>query len=240
MIIGLWNIDHPETASGNDRKEQRFEGVVAYLAQANCDVFIITEANAAIGLSGYVCETSVESPFKSSGRYYGSPNIYHQVAIYSRDPITRIVVVEPVNGLRVTVGENDHSMILYGNVITIKDQWSRTSDLTYTDRLNQQIEAVRNLPRQRTLVAGDFNLRRGWPQKQFAHTRIKRDLSAEGWMWPTEDREDTVQHVLHSQDLRVDLELDFSVKYGEGKTTGLSDHPFFRISAHPLSTESNP
>lgn len=239
MKIGLWNIDHPETGSGNDRKEQRFQGVVAYLAQADCDVLIITEANAAIGLPRYLCERSVESPFKSSRRYYGSPNIYHQVAIYSRDPITRIEVVEPINGLGVTLGGGDHSMILYGNVITIKDQWSRTSDLTYADRLNQQIEAIRNLPCQRTLVAGDFNLRRGWPQKQFAHARIKLDLAAEGWLWPTEDRDDTVQHVLHSQDLHVDLELDFSVKYDEGETTGLSDHPFMRLSVSTVCTESN-
>lgn len=239
MKIGLWNIDHPETASGNERKEQRFEDVTAYLAQADCDAFIIAEANAAIQLAGYVCETSVESPFKSSRRYYGQPNIYHQVAIYSRDPIIRVEVIEPINGLRVTVGKNDQSMILYGNVITIKDQWSRTSELTYADRLDQQIEAVRNLPRQRTLVAGDFNLRRGWPQKQFAHTRIKRELTAEDWMWPTEDRDDTVQHVLHSQDLQVELELDFSVKYDEGEATGLSDHPFMRLSVSPVCPESN-
>jgi hypothetical protein len=239
MKIGLWNIDHPETASGSDLKEQRFQGIVAYLAQADCDAFIITEANAAIELSGYLCETSVESPFNSSRRYYGAPNIFHQVAIYSKEPIIRTEVIEPINGLLVTVGGNEHSMILYGNVITIKDQWSRTSDLTYTDRLNQQIEAIRNLSCQRTLVAGDFNLRRGWPQKQFAHTRIKQDLAAEGWMWPTEDREDTVQHVLHSQDLHVKLELDFSVKYDEGEMSGLSDHPFITLSVSHVSIEPN-
>ena len=127
MKIGLWNIDHPETASGHERKERRFEDVAAYLAQADCDAFIITEANAAIELAGYVCETSVESPFKSSRRYYGPPNIYHQVAIYSRDPIIRIQLIEPVNGLLMTVGKNDQSIVLYGNVITIKDQWSRSN-----------------------------------------------------------------------------------------------------------------
>lgn len=238
MKIGFWNIDHPETASGNRRKQQRFDDVAAYLAQADCDAYIITEANAAMCIQDYSCELSFVSPFKSSRRFYGSPNTYHQVAIYSKSPSARTEVVEPINGLRVTIGDNCHSLVLYGNVITIKDQWSKTSDLTYTDRLNQQIEAIRNLPRQRTLVAGDFNLRLGWPQKLSAHRRVKTELGGDGWSWPTEDREDTVQHVLHSQDLLVDLRYDFSVKYEKGRSVELSDHPFIEISASPNARQA--
>lgn len=170
---------------------------------------------------------------QSSRRFYGSPNIYHQVAIYSKSQGIRTEVSEPINGLRVTVGNKDHSLLLYGNVITIKDQWSKTSDLTYTDRLNQQIDAIRFLPRQQTLVAGDFNLRLGWPQKRFAHKQIMDKLAADGWIWPTEWRDDTVQHVLHTHDLRVVIDFDFSVKYNEDRSTGLSDHPFLKITVSP-------
>ena len=235
MKIGLWNIDHPETASGSTRKQQRFEDIADYLAHANCDAYIITEANAAMNLYDYSCALSAESPFKSSRRFYGSPNIYHQVAIHSKVPIARSEVVEQINGLRVTVGNNEDCLVLYGNVVTIKDQWSKTSDLTYTDRLNQQIEAIRNLPRQRTIVAGDFNLRLGWPQKLSAHRAVKAELGGDGWSWPTEERDDTVQHVLHTRDLIVDLSFDFSVKYDEDRSSGLSDHPFVEISASFLN-----
>lgn len=235
MRIGLWNIDHPETASRSKVKQQRFDDVALYLAQADCDAYIITEANAAMSLQGYFCELSIESPFKSSRRYYGSPNIYHQVAIYSKAPIFRTEIVEPINGIQVTVVNDEYSLVLYGSVATIKDQWSKTSDLTYADRLNQQIAAIRNLPRQRTLVAGDFNLRLGWPQKQFAYKRFRDELAADDWAWPTKEREDTVQHVLHTQDLRVVLHFDFSVKYDENRSIRLSDHPFIEISASPAS-----
>jgi hypothetical protein len=82
-------------------------------------------------------------------------------------------------------------------------------------------------------VAGDFNLRLGWPQKLFAHKRIKDEIGRRGWAWPTEKRDDTVQHVLHSEDLKVTLDFDFSVKYSEDRSLGLSDHPFVVISASP-------
>jgi hypothetical protein len=53
MKIGLWNIDHPETQSGGKKKETRFNNVTEYLIKAECDAYIITEANAAIYLPGY-------------------------------------------------------------------------------------------------------------------------------------------------------------------------------------------
>ena len=239
MKIGLWNIDHPEAASGNTRKQQRLDAVGAYLAEADCDVFIITEANAAMGLPGFSCELSDESPFRSSGRFYGPPNAYHQVAIYGRHTLDRVEVPESINGLRVVTGNDQFTLGLYGNVITIKDQWSKTSDLSYSDRLGQQVEAICSLPRRRMLVAGDFNLRLGWPQKRYAHSRIRTEIAEEGWMWPTSDREDTVQHVLHSPDLKVELGFDFSVKHDDGKTSGLSDHPFIKLSVSPVESESN-
>ncbi len=235
MKIGLWNIDHPETESGNVQKQHRFEAISSYLARADCDAYIILEANAAMSLDGYSCELSRESPFKSARRHYGTPNVYHQVAIYSKFPTVRADVGEPINSLQVIADSTDHSIVLYGNVITIKDQWCKTSDLTYTDRLNQQIEAIGNLPRHQILVAGDFNLRLGWPQKLFAHRRIKDEIAVRGWAWPTEKRDDTVLHVLHSEDLRVSLDFDFSVKYNEDRSLGLSDHPFVVMSASPTN-----
>lgn len=233
MKIGLWNIDHPETDSGSKREQQRFDDVAAYLAQADCNCYIITEANSAMSLDGYSSELSIESPFKSSRRCYDRPNVYHQVAIYSKQPLSRTEVREPINSLQVAVRSPDQSLVLYGNVVTIKDQWSKTSDLTYSDRLCQQISAIEGLPRRQTIVAGDFNLRLGWPQKLSAHKRIKNEIADNGWAWPTEMRDDTVQHVLHTNDLHVSLDFDFSVKYSEGRSSGLSDHPFVEITATP-------
>ncbi len=230
MRIGLWNIDHPEASSGSNRKEQRFKGVVDYLLQADCDVYVITEANAAIQLPGYGRELSSASPFKNVDRFYGSPNAYHQVAIYSRRSLQKSEVVEPVNGLHCSVADSSPLKQLYGNVITIKDHWSKASRKTYSDRLDEQVDAIRELPRHGTVIAGDFNLRLGWPQKQSAHRRIKEVLAANGWVWPTETREDTVQHVLHSEDLSVTLAIDHGIKYDSADGGGLSDHPFIEMS----------
>lgn len=233
MKIGLWNIDHPETDPGSNREQQRFDGVAAYLAEADCNAYIITEANSAMSLDGYMCELSIESPFKSSRRCYDRPNLYHQVAIYSKLPLSRSEAEETINSLQVELRFPDLSVVLYGNVVTIKDQWSKTSNLTYSDRLNQQISAIEGLPRRQSIVAGDFNLRLGWPQKLSAHKRIKNRIADTGWAWPTEMRDDTVQHVLHTDDLHVSLDFDFSVKYSEDRSSGLSDHPFVEISATP-------
>ena len=236
MKIGLWNIDHPETLSGMTKKERRFHDVTEYLRKADCDAFIITEANAAIELPGYFRELSEESPFKAKGRYYGGANSYHQVAIYSRTPICRLKIAEPINGVLCEVSDCGCLRQLYGNVITIKDQWSSTSLKRYSDRLEEQIEAIQNLRRDGALIGGDFNLRLGWRQKLYAHRRIKEQLAANGWAWPTEIRDDTVQHVLHSPDLEVELALDTGIKYQSVVHGGLSDHPFIRIevSAHAL------
>ncbi|MDY0356963.1 MAG: endonuclease/exonuclease/phosphatase family protein [Sedimentisphaerales bacterium] len=230
MKIGLWNVDHPEKASGSEKKERRFDDVVDYLVRADCDAYIITEANAAIRLPGYFCELSAHSPFKSSRRFYGPPNSYHQVAVYSRSPLRRVELAEPVNGLRCRISGAGDLKEVYGNVITIKDQWRKDSSKTYSDRLDEQIQAIQRLPSCGVLVAGDFNLRLGWPQRLFAHRRIKAELSACGWVWPTETRGDTVQHVLHSNDLDLQLTIDQSVKYDRSAGTGVSDHPFIQIS----------
>jgi hypothetical protein len=229
MKIGLWNIDHPETQSGSIKKEQRFNDIRNLLIQAGCDAYILTEANAAIDLPEYNSEFSEVSPFISTGRYCGEPNVYHQVAIYSKTPLMKLDVAEPINGLLCQVSDLGSIQRLYGNVITIKDQWSKTSSKTYKDRLEEQIEAIQDLPKNGTLVGGDFNLRLGWPQKLISHSRIKEHLATNGWVWPTELRDDTVQHVLHSDDITVDLQIDFSIKYQSGGGVGLSDHPFIML-----------
>lgn len=229
MKIGLWNIDHPEARSGMPKKDRRFHEVTEYLVKADCDAFIITEANAAIELPGYYRVLSKESPFKAKGRYYGGANSYHQVAIYCRTPIRQLEIAEPINGLLCEVSDSECLRQLYGNVITIKDQWSSASLKRYSDRLEEQIEAIQSLRGDGALVGGDFNLRLGWPQKLFAHRRIKETLAANGWEWPTEIRDDTVQHVLHSPDLEVELTLNAGIKYKSVVHGGLSDHPFVRI-----------
>lgn len=227
--IGLWNIDHPESGNGAQKKDRRFSEVTDFLLQADCDAFIITEANAAIKLPGYFTAFSDESPFIAKGRKYGGANSYHQVAIYCRMPIRRVEVAEPINGVLCEVSDCGRLRQIYGNVITIKDQWMPASRKRYSDRLNEQIEVIRNLRKDGALVGGDFNLRLGWPQKLYAHRRIKEQLAANGWVWPTELQDDTVQHVLHSPDLQVELALDTGVKYQSFVHRGLSDHPFIRL-----------
>jgi hypothetical protein len=229
MKIGLWNIDHPESSSGREQQEQRYANVIDYLKRANCDLYILTEANAAMDLPGYFRELSALSPYKSRSRFYGQPNAYHQVAIYSRHPLARTEVIEPFNGLCCEVDSDCLVKVVYGNVITIKDQWDRASSKTYSDRLREQISAIKKLPDNGALVGGDFNLRLGWKAKQFAHREVAQDLAKGRWSWPTEKRDDTVQHVLHSQDLCATLAVDHGVKYDKTTGGGLSDHPFIAI-----------
>jgi hypothetical protein len=178
-------------------------------------------------LPGYFSELSSESPFRSSNRFYGKPNRYHQVALYSIYEIRKVPVIEPVNGLYCKVAGHDFIDSIYGNVVTFKDQWS-SSTKTYNNRLDEQINAIKSLPKQRTLIAGDFNLKLGWPQKAKAHRRMKEELMENGWIWPTELNDQSVQHVLHTTDLQVEISIDSKVKRSQNKK-GLSDHPFINI-----------
>lgn len=229
MKIGLWNIDHPEAASGSRGKETRFRDVAKYLANADCEVFIITEANAALELPGYSAEFSEESPFRKTGRCYEKPNQYHQVGIYSKTPIQRLVVAEPVNGLLCRIPEGTLPLTIYGNVMTIKDARSATSVKKYSDRVEEQIAIIEKLPEDGTLVGGDFNLLPNGYHSG-AHRKVENRLEDNGWVWPTKSREDTVQHVLHSPELRCSTKVDFEVKHSQGRTDRLSDHPFMTIN----------
>lgn len=233
MKVGLWNLDHPETGSGSVRKENRYGEVVRYLERAECDLLILTEANAALRLAGYSAEFSEASPFRSSQRYYGEPNLYHQVGIYSRSSLRRLEVSEAVNGLLCEVPWGNRPLQVYGNVITIKDRWKKDSDKTHQDRLCEQVAAIESLPSARVLVGGDFNLSLGWTQTLAAHTQVKNLVDRLTLVWPTELREDTVQHVLHSSDLDASIEIDFSVRHVKGGETRLSDHPFLGITIAP-------
>jgi hypothetical protein len=225
LKIGLWNIDHPEVSSANKTKERRFRAIQDYLISTQCDMLVITEANAAMELPGYFYELSSESPYRSSTRFYGKPNSYHQVAIYSKYELRKLPVTEPVNGLLCEVIGNGIIDSVYGNVVTIKDRWSSVSEKTYTNRLDEQIAAIKLLPRRRSLVAGDFNLKLGWAQKRRAYNRVKEELKDSGWLLPTELNRGTVQHVLHSPDMKVEVSIDFEVQRNKNKK-GLSDHPF--------------
>ncbi len=230
MKVGLWNLDHPEMGSGIVRKENRFGDVVRYLEGADCDLLILTEANAALKLAGYSTEFSEVSPFRSSQRYYGEPNLYHQVGIYSRLPMRRLNVAEPINGLLCEVSWKGEPLLLYGNVITIKDQWKKDSGKTHKDRLREQLAAFESLAQSRFVAAGDFNLNLGWTRMLPAHRELKNLVERLGLIWPTEGHDDTVQHVVHSPDLACQVEIDFSVRHMKGGEKRLSDHPFLTIT----------
>ncbi len=233
MRIGLWNVDHPETGSGRPREESRFREVSRYLEQSNCDLLITTEGNAAIQIPGYRVEFSEPSPFRSTRRYYGEPNLYHQVGIYSRLPMRRLNVNEPINGLLCEVSWMGNPLLVYGNVITIKAQWKKDSEKTHKDRLQEQLTAIESLGSSSFVVGGDFNLSLGWTRMLPAHREVKSLVDRAGLVWPTELRDDTVQHFLHSPDLEAKVEIDFSVKHVEGGERRMSDHPFLLVTLKP-------
>jgi hypothetical protein len=230
MKIGLWNVDHPETGSGRAGEEKRFDEVVRYLGRCDCDLLITTEGNAAIGIPDYLSEFSDLSPFRSTRRFYGPPNLYHQVGIYSRIPIRRKPIAEPINGLLCEVSWMGNPLMVYGNVITIKDQWNKSSEKTHKDRLQEQLTGIESLRSTRFVVGGDFNLSLGWTRMLSAHREVKSLVDRVGLVWPTERRDDTVQHFLHSPDLDAKVEIDFSLKHLRGGERRLSDHPFLTIT----------
>jgi len=229
MKIGLWNIDHAEYNRSATRRYQRYQDILTYLNQRNCDVFIITEANAAIQMEGYHASFSAESPFLKKDRCYKQPNSYHQVGIYSKFPLMHVKITEPVNGLLSETITNAPPLFIYGNVITIKDQWKKDSQKTYSERLGEQLKIFSRLVKSKCIIGGDFNLRLGWPQKRSAHQRVKEFVNHHGLVWPTEKRTDTVQHVIHSSDLTAKVFIDLSVQHTKGKNDKLSDHPFLLV-----------
>ena len=225
MKIGLWNIDHPECLHDAGRRQRRYADVLQFLHDTHCDVYVLTEANAAIQLAGYEARFSEESPFRKKDRCYESPNRYHQVAVYSTYSISRTEdIAEPVNGLFCWIDRESRSLFLYGNVVTIKDRWMPESNKTYTDRLDEQLGQIGRLPRNQLIVCGDFNLRHGWSQRKKSYQRLEQVVREHGLEWPTKTTTDTVQHVIHSGDISTSVTVDSSVKERH-----LSDHPFVLV-----------
>jgi len=116
--------------------------------------------------------------------------------------------------------------------VTIKDQFTKKSDITYSDRLQEQLDVISKFTSNRFVVAGDFNLRLGWPQKKGAYQRVKEFVQCHGLVWPTQEQRDTVQHVIHSRDICAMVSVDASVRHSGRKKDGLSDHPFVSIELH--------
>lgn len=224
MRIGLWNIDHPELHLNVTDGSRRYRAISTYLNRQRCDVYILTEANAAIELARYRSQFSVESPFRTKRRCYKEPNRYHQVGIYSTYSLSKVEIDEPINGLLCSSGLTEKPLFIYGNVVTIKDRWAENRTKAYADRLSEQLEILEKLATKRCIVGGDFNLKLGWANKKHSHQRLKQHVWEHGWIWPTETRTDTVQHVIHSPEVRTSITLDSSVK-----ADGLSDHPFVMI-----------
>lgn len=232
MKLGLWNIDHPEVGTGSRAKERRQAEIREYLLAQDCDLYVITEANAALEINGTAAIFSEQSPYIKRNRDYRPPNRYHQVGMYApRHTLSPQSVDEPINGLSAIYLYPHPScpISIYGCVITIKDRWCKESELTYRDRLHQQIEAFRKLPKQRSLIVGDFNLRKGWSASKGAYQQIQECAASLDLCWPTADRNDTVQRVLHTADVSTHVWLDESVRHDQGRSNRLSDHPFMGI-----------
>jgi len=231
MKIGLWNIDHPEHhADRTSRRYQRMRDILTFLKTRDCDLFILTETNAALQLPGYHAYLSAESPYRKASRDYRPPNRYHQVGIYSRFPLEQMTLPEPINGVLCKTLDGESSLWIYGNVITIKDRWQKDSTKTYRDRLEEQLDVFEALAsKPRCIIAGDFNLKVNWAQKRGAFRRLRDFVNQHGWIWPTETQTESVQHIIHSPHLMAKVALDMSVK---GRW---SDHPFFIVDIQPAS-----
>lgn len=230
MKIGLWNIDHPEKNFKRASSQKRFLEVTNYLHNQECDLFILTESNSAIELPGFNSFFSDESPFTNQKRCYAYPNRYHQVSILSKLPVEQLRISEPINGVLCKIRVQGQPILLYGNVITIKDQWKKDSNKKYNDRLEEQISQFTKFLDTEFIVAGDFNLKKGWIQKKAAYTQIENFVSENNLHWPTSEQTSSVQQVIHSTGINVMIEADFSVKHEEGKKNSLSDHPFYTIT----------
>lgn len=230
MNIGLWNIDHPECDSSRPRRHKRFEDIKNHLQQQDCDVLVLTESNAALQLDGYSSVFSHESPFLNKNRNYKKPNCYHQIGIYSKIPFELVHISEAINGVLLRTSWQGQKIAIYGNAMTIKDQWQRDTKTTYSNRVEEQIKIISQITKERFIVAGDFNLKLGWVAKKGAYRRIQHFVEEKCLTWPTEKQQDTVQHVIHSTDLNTHIFLDTSVQHSKGKKDSLSDHPFILIN----------
>ncbi|THH37899.1 endonuclease/exonuclease/phosphatase family protein [Neolewinella litorea] len=217
MTLATWNIDHPVYGT------RRFRAVRDYLLALDCDVLILTEANAALELPGYTSVFSEVSPFVRHGRNYKTPNRYHQVAIYTRLAMHRVADVEDTNGVAAHLVEP--RLLIYGSVMTIKDRWADWSDKRYTDRAREQCDVIRRLQRPRFLAAGDFNFRGHGTYNRVGALQVGALVADCGLCWPTQTEGRTVQHVLHGSDVRVSYEV---VEAGK-----LSDHPILSTRLYP-------
>ena len=230
MKIGLWNIDHPEKNLKRSGRIKRFTEITRYIEKQDCDFLILSEANSAIQVNGYSQYFSEESPFYNKNRCYHHPNQYHQVAIFSKNPCEQIAIPEPINGVLCKIEHKNQPIFIYGNVITIKDQWKKDSNKKYKDRLSEQISQFTQLLGKTFIIGGDFNLKKGWLQKRTAYNHVVNFVKDNNLNWPTSEQTNSVQHVIHSDSLTVTaIEIDASVQHEKGKKKSLSDHPFFTI-----------
>ncbi|CAH0999497.1 hypothetical protein LEM8419_00797 [Neolewinella maritima] len=215
MTLTLWNIDHPTYLS------KRLNTISDYLLAQSDDLLILTEANEGLQLPGYRGYFSAPSPYLRKGRTLRPPNAYRQVAIYSRTALTQLPVRESINGVLCRLPLND-LIYIYGNVITIKDRWAPWSTMRYSDRLTEQLQAIRSLHGTSFIVCGDFNFRAGSSYNKSGYTALQDLVHTLGLRWPTADETRTVQQIVHSPDLLV--------TYRVGEAGGLSDHPPLHLS----------
>lgn len=236
LKIGLWNIAQPYVQTEGSQSDSRFENVQEYLNQQDCDILVLTEANAAIQLEGFIPHFSSESPFQNKSKSTEPPNRYHQVAVYTRLPLSNIAISEPINGLLCELGWNSQQLSVYGNVITMKDQWLTSSHKKYSDRIAEQLTQFEQLVKgQSVIIAGDFNLRLGWPQRKGAYEKVNTFVEQSNFRWPTKNEKKTVQHIIHSADLQVDINIDGTIQHSQGKHDSLSDHPFIKATVQAIA-----
>ena len=210
MTLALWNIDHPAATS------TRIIAIQRLILELGCDHVILTETNAALNLPGYTVALPAPSPFINRSRDYRPPNHYYQVGVYSRHGLHSPKKGSEVNGVYAEA-TTIPALHLYGSLFTIKDRWAAWSDRRYTDRVEEQCAAIRQWAGPRFIAGGDFNFRGQGSYNRIGRERLAQTVADAALVWPTQQEERTVQHLVHSSDLRTNRYQLF--------TTGLSDHP---------------
>jgi|GEM_PF-1450590 len=212
MKIAIWNIDCPAYNS------TKLAQCKAYLEDEKCDLMILTEVNSSLQFNNFNSCFSQKSPYIAKSKNYNKPNEYHQVGIYCKLPLKQIESTEPINTLICKIKLNNQNVLIYGNVITIKDQWAKWSDLKYKDRLDQQMTQIDKIIKHQCIIAGDFNFKYNSPMRKAGYMALANSLEDSNVVWRTKKENRTVQQLIYSNTFKAAykvIEVDKKV----------SDHP---------------
>lgn len=164
-------------------------------------------------------------PYLNTKRNYNYPNHYAQVIIYSKIESKPVIIKENTNSVAIDL---NNGIRVLANIITKKDQWDKSSSLVFSDRYEQQVKVMDSILNNSCIILGDFNfrLRKGRPSPKSTYSKFKKFIDSRLLIWATLEETNTVQHIVHSENLVLDYEVRDSEK--------LSDHPIIIIGTDKI------